>query len=128
MDRQFATLGIKPMLGKTDRAGSPESRYIGKLISEDPDLTRRAAPSTYIDSLEPTMAPTFFIQHGTDDANVPLLQSRNFAKALEAALGSEKVIYHLIDGAGHGTPEFSSTANLDRVFAFLKRTLDVDSP
>ena len=128
MDQQFATLGIEPMLGKTDRAGSPESRYIGKLISADPDLTRRAAPSSYIDTLEPTTAPSFFIQHGTDDANVPLLQSENLARALEAAIGIDKVSYHVIDGAGHGTSEFSSTENLDMVFTFLQRTLDVEAP
>ena len=128
MDRQFEELGINPVLGKTDRPGSPESRYVGKVISEDPDLTHMAAPSSYLDTLDPTTAPRFFIQHGTADANVPCTQSENFAKELKVAIGSDKVIFHALEGAGHGTPEFSSEPNLDLVFEFLETALRALSP
>ena len=124
MDAQFAASGIEPVLGKTDRAGSPESRYLGRLISEDPELTKRADPSHYIETLDPAAAPSFLIQHGTDDRNVPMLQSEGFARKLREALGDGKVTYHVLEGAGHGTSEFSSRENLDLVFEFLDRVLN----
>ena len=127
MDAQFAELGIQPILGKTDRAGSPESRYLGKRISTDPDLTRKADPSSYIETLDPESAPSFLIQHGSHDANVPWLQSEYFAKRLKESIASQKVIYQLIDGAGHGTSEFSTQKNLNAVFEFLENALDVQT-
>lgn len=127
MDEQFETLGIKPTLGATDRDRSPESRYIGQIISADPELTEQANPTSYIGTLDVATAPSFFIQHGTDDANVPILQSKNFANALTAALGGDKVTYRVIEGAGHGTKEFSTEENLNLVFAFLDKTLSVNS-
>ncbi len=125
MDEQFSTLGIEPALGATDRDDSPESRYLGQIITADPKLTSRANPASYLDSLDPGLAPAFFIQHGTDDANVPILQSADFAAALVAALGEDKVTYRTIEGAGHGTDEFSTPENLDLVFSFLDTALDV---
>ena len=127
MDEQFESLGIEPALGATDREESPESRYIGQIISADPERTERANPTHYIDTLDPASAPHFFIQHGTADANVPILQSENFAKALTEALGADKVVYHVLDGAGHGTEEFSTQENLDLIFAFLDETLGVNT-
>ncbi len=126
MDEQFATLGIEPALGATDREDSPESRYLGQIISADPDLTSQANPTSYLGTLDPATAPAFFIQHGTADANVPILQSENFAAALVDALGEDLVSYHVIDGAGHGTDEFSTPENLDLVFTFLASALAVD--
>ncbi len=126
MDKQFETLGIEPALGATDREGSPESRYIGQIISANPELTQQAYPSTYINSLDAETAPHFFIQHGTADANIPILQSENFAAALTTVLGPNKVTYGIIEGAGHGTEEFSTEENLDLVFAFIDEALNVN--
>ncbi|MEM7799305.1 MAG: alpha/beta hydrolase [Chloroflexota bacterium] len=126
MDEQFERLGIDPALGATDRNRSPESRYIGQRISLDSELTEQANPTAYIDTLDVETAPSFFIQHGTEDANVPLLQSENFAAALTAVLGEDKVTYHVIEGAGHGTEEFSTEENLDLVFEFLDEALGMN--
>ena len=126
MDAQFAELGIEPALGATDSANSPESRYLGEIISADPARTALANPITYIDSLDIATAPRFLIQHGTADANVPLLQSELLFNALTSALGSDHVAFDLLDGAGHGTAEFSTEANLQRVLSFLDRALDID--
>lgn len=127
MDEQFEQLDITPALGATDRDGSPESRYIGQIISADPDLTERANPTNYISTLDPATAPSFFIQHGTADANVPILQSENFANALSEQLGADKVVYSVLEGAGHGTEEFSTDENLDLIFTFLNETLSISS-
>lgn len=124
MDDQFAQLGIEPALGDTDRDGSPESRYIGQRISEVPDLAEQANPTSYINTLDPETAPSFFIQHGTADANVPILQSENFAQSLTDVLGEDRVKYHILEGAGHGTDEFYTEENLDLIFEFLASALN----
>jgi len=123
MDEQFETLGVTPSLGKTSSETSPESQYIGQIITADEKLTQKSNPATYLDSLDKAKAPSFFIQHGTKDTNVPYLQSENFATLLTETIGSEKVEFELLDGAGHGTQEFTTDDNVKKVFEFLDKTL-----
>lgn len=123
MDAQFAAAGITPAMGTTSSATSPESQYIGQLITQDPELTQQANPATYINTMTQETAPRFLIQHGTADANVPAQQSIDFAALLTATLGENKVKLVLLEGAGHGTSEFTAQANLDQVFAFLDQVL-----
>lgn len=123
MDEQFAAAGITPKFGETSSDSSPESQYIGQNITIDPELTQQANPETYVDTLSPETAPSFFIQHGTADSNVPLQQSEDFAALLETQIGSDKVTFEIIEGAGHGTSEFDAAENLDIVFAFLDSVL-----
>lgn len=119
MDEQFATSGITPVFGKTSSDASPESQYIGQLITNDPELTQKANPATYISSMHLETAPYFLIQHGTADGNVPTQQSIDFAELLMASIGNEKVTLELLENAGHGTQEFTATENLNKVFLFL---------
>ena len=123
MDAQFAAAGITPAMGKVASDSSFESKYVGQLITKDEALTRRASPATYIPRMVPTTAPRWFIQHGTADTNVPTQQSVEFAAALKAAIGDDKVTVELLTGAGHGGSQFETTANLDKVFAFLDKAL-----
>lgn len=123
MDEQFEAAGITPKFGKTTSETSPESQYIGQLISNNPELTGKANPSTYITTMKSETAPSFLIQHGTADGNVPSQQSIDFAAQLKAALGDSKVSLELIEGAGHGTSEFTTQENLDKVFDFLDGVL-----
>lgn len=102
---------------------SPESQYIGQLITIDQELTQKTNPETYIYTLKADNAPSFLIQHGTADANVPSQQSIDFAAQLKAAIGDGKVTIELIEGAGHGTEEFTSPENLDKVLKFLDSVL-----
>jgi acetyl esterase/lipase len=117
MDRQFRASGI----GRADHDApdSPESRLLGKPITEAPGLVRDASPATYITPDD----PPFLIQHGTRDPLVPTEQSVLFAQDLRKALGPGKVMLDLIEGAGHGGREFSSPENLKKVIGFLDRTL-----
>ncbi|HET6544303.1 MAG TPA: alpha/beta hydrolase [Chryseolinea sp.] len=117
MDPQFRASGK----GKTDHdeANSPESELVGKQITSAPELVKRASPATYISKND----PPFFIQHGTEDPLVPVEQSKNFYSELIKVLDKDKVSMILLEGAGHGGPQFGAAENLDKVFAFLDRYL-----
>lgn len=123
MDDQFEESGVERMevmgVSKTSVEDSAESKYIGQLITIDPELTQQANPTTYLDTMDTDNAPSFFIQHGTADGNVPTQQSIEFATALTEIFGDHKVQLDLIEGAGHGTSEFDEPSNLDKVFSFL---------
>lgn len=123
MDAQFGASGITPAMGATSSETSPESQYIGQLITNDPELTQQANPATYISTMAKETAPAFLIQHGTADGHVPVQQSLDFADVLTSALGEDKVTLVLLEGAGHGTSEFTTQENLEMVFAFLDQVL-----
>ena len=54
---------------------------------------------------------------------MPVEQSKDFYAALIKVLNKDKVTMILLEGAGHGGPQFGSAENLDKVFAFLDRYL-----
>lgn len=113
MDAQFKASGK----GKADKglATSGESRFLGRIIGEVPELVHAANPTTYITP----QCPPFLIQHGDLDPLVPVEQSIQFAAALKAKLPAGRVELDIFQGAGHGGEAFESAANLDRIFAFL---------
>jgi acetyl esterase/lipase len=117
MDEQLAKNG----LGPTDHNEpfSPESRYLGRPISDVPDKVRLASPITYVG---PCMAP-ILIQHGRADNLVPFQQSVQLSEAIEARVGTDRFALDLFDGAVHDDPHFTSDENLDRVFDFIERRL-----
>jgi len=117
MDAEFAALGQSAAMGATNSANSPETKYLGATIGSaaaEP-LVAQASPLTYIDSMDPPM----FVQHGTADRNIPITQSQNFADSLARSIGAEKVSYHVLEGAGHGTSQFSAASNVSMVLDFL---------
>lgn len=117
MDDQFIQSG-KGIASHNDK-NSPESRLLGKKITEIPETVRKTNPAAYISVGD----SPFLIQHGTDDNTVPAQQSENFYKDLVAVMGKDKVTLNLLQGAGHGGPAFSSKENLDLVFRFLDKYL-----
>lgn len=121
MDAQFVSLGLDPMLGPTNGPDSPESQYLGIAVGdpEASNLVKSASPLSYISPDDPAI----LIQHGTSDRNVPFLQSAVFADALSEVLGSDKVEFDKMTGAGHGGEAFLNENNLERVFSFLKAHL-----
>lgn len=125
MDNQMSALGLTPKLGLTSSSTSPESLYVGADISkeENKELAERANPTNYITEND----AAFLIQHGTNDTNVPVTQSENFAKALENILGSDKVVFEAMQGAGHGdfgeVKLFETEENIQRVFEFIDNNL-----
>jgi len=113
MDDQYAMLGVKGMPHSTP--DSPESEVIGKHIINASSEVRAFNPETYITKDD----PPFFIQHGSKDPVIPYLQSTVFAENLYKVLGKEKVSFELLEGAGHGGPQFSDPKNLEKIFSFL---------
>lgn len=85
-----------------NRAGSPESKLLGggEVLPNEAGI-KRVNPITYVDEAD----PPFLIIHGTKDRTVPLNQS----EAMDHALKSVKVesTLHIIEGAGHGGPDFA---------------------
>lgn len=103
----------------TNSETSPESQLIGKAIQSAPELVAKANPTTYISADD----AAFFIQAGSMDRNIPYSQSRNFYEAVKKVLGNEKVSFELLEGAGHGGPQFSEASNIEKVIAFFDKYL-----
>jgi len=121
MDEQFAALGLTPKMGATSLESSPESAYLGAVVgsTEAEAAVAAASPQTYITSDD----PAFMIQHGTADTNIPITQSIDFSNLLSDTLGADNVIFEQLEGAGHGTSEFSTAENVAKVLDFLDSRL-----
>ncbi|MFJ7738736.1 alpha/beta hydrolase fold domain-containing protein [Lysinibacillus sp. NPDC097287] len=119
MDEQFEASGITPMMGTTNSDSSAESKYIGGNVAENEELAQKANPANYISEND----PYFFIEHGTEDANVPTQQSIDFAEKLQKVIGENKVTLTLLEGAKHGGEQFDTDDNLKKVFNFFDGVL-----
>lgn len=117
MDDQFTASGVAGQVHNT--ADSPESAYLGALITTVPDLVAACNPETYITKDD----PAFFIQHGTADVMIPTQQSIDFAANLTKVLGADKVTYESLEGAGHADAAFTTTENVAKALAFLDSVL-----
>lgn len=117
MDEQLIASGM----GKPDHsaADSPESKLLGRPITEVPDLVRFASPMTYIKA----NMPPFLIQHGLKDEIVPIQQSLNFAAEIERSADSKRVTLEILTDATHGDPLFETPQNVARVLDFLEQQL-----
>jgi acetyl esterase/lipase len=100
-------------------ADSTASRLIGAPVGANTGAALDASPISYVSS----SAPPFLIQHGRADCTVPWLQSEALAGALRASNPPSDVTVEYFEGAEHGGAPFSSAANIDRVVAFLRRSL-----
>jgi len=120
MDEQLSETGmINANQGPHAAVSSPESRLLGRQISQISDLVRAANPETYI---RPGLPP-FFIQHGYSDDTVPFQQSVNMAAKLSAVLGKDQVTLELLTGARHADPAFETAQNIQKVLDFLDKHL-----
>ena len=98
--------------------GSPESALLGggEVLPQTEGI-KRINPITYVDQDD----PPFLIIHGSKDPTVPLNQSTALHDALQNAGVSTKL--HVIDGARHGGPEFSTPEIQKMKAGFLKRSI-----
>lgn len=128
MDKELKNLGIRPQLRGAavedpnqpvsdevhGAADSPASLYMGRKLSDVPELVNENNPTNYISE----NAPHFFIEHGTSDNVVPYTQSVTFAEKLKEK-SKNKVEIELVVGAKHGGPEFTTEENLSRIYKFI---------
>lgn len=117
MDNQYKQSGVKGF--PTNIPTSYGSKYLGRLVTEVPDLARKANPETYITPDDPPV----FIQHGTIDNWVPVQQSIEYAAKLKAVLGDDKVFIEIMPGVAHGGQPFNNSENVAKVLDFLDQYL-----
>jgi acetyl esterase/lipase len=101
----------------TDAPDSPEGRLIGGAVPENKEKAKAASPTTYVTKDD---AP-FLIIHGDKDPLVPAAQSTELHELLEKTGVPTKLI--ILQGAGHGGPQFNSRETMAQVEEFFARTL-----
>lgn len=93
------------------------AKLLGSTVLEVPEAARDTSAFYQVDKND----PPFLIMHGSVDPGVPLEQSQKFHDALQkAGVESELVI---IEGAGHGGPEFNTYEVEKKVRAFFTKHL-----
>jgi acetyl esterase/lipase len=114
MDEQLAELGLGPCDHNEEH--SPESMYMGRKITElDKAYVNKANPMTYING----NLPPIFIQHGSSDFQVPMLQSKIFVEEITRKLGPDRVVFEILEGAFHADPAFETPENMAKAIRFM---------
>ena len=113
---QRRQIGDKPL---PDHARSGEDLIFGGPFSKVPEKYRAASAIEYIGS----GCPPFYVQHGTADEVIPVVQSLVFFDKLTAAIGKDRVELHLVENAGHFDRAHSSPGNIKASIDFLDRFL-----
>ena len=90
---------------------------LGTPVPNAPDLAKDGSALYQVSSDD----PPFLIMHGSEDPGVPLAQSIRFHSALKE-VGVDAELF-VVEGAGHGGPEFKSEEVEGRVLEFFERTL-----
>ena len=117
MDAQLAAAGLGPC--DHNEPDSPESKYLGTVITQIPDLVAQSNPLTYIhDGLPPML-----VQHGDRDHLVPCGQSEILCQAIWERVSDAQVTFEILAGADHADPLFNTPENMARVFRFLSTHL-----
>ena len=113
MDAELTESGLGP--GDHSKRNSPESKLLGRRITDVPALVKFASPMTYIKR----RVPPFLLQHGLKDDTVPVQQAIRFAEQMKEIAGEEKVTLEILKDATHGDPLFETPRNIRRVLDFF---------
>jgi acetyl esterase/lipase len=106
----------EPMIQRQGE-GSAIQQLLGGTLEEKKDLARSASPVTWVSKED---AP-IFIMHGTKDHLVHARQSQLLADMYTAV--GVPVEIEILEGAGHGGPEFSAGDRPERIRKFLEEHL-----
>jgi acetyl esterase/lipase len=99
---------------------SPEGFLLGGInVFENKEKAAAAAPQTYI--TKERRIPPFLLVHGDCDKIVPFGQSVLLYEKLRDT--GKKVDFYKLEGADHGSGEFSSSAVYDLMEAFIKENI-----
>jgi acetyl esterase/lipase len=90
---------------------------LGALPDTAKDLAELASPVAHIDRSDPPL----FLIHGDQDPQMPINQSHELQGAYEKA--GLDVHFDVVHGAAHGGDAFFLPEHLDKVIAFLRRTI-----
>jgi len=90
--------------------------WLGNSRAADPEVYKRASPTTYIDE----KAPPFYFFHGSNDHVVPVRGSKQFHEKLKFAGVESEYVEHL--GKGH-FDTFLDMAILDHSIEFFDKHL-----
>ena len=99
------------------RNGPAFGGFAGAAISTDPAKALAASSMGHLNGVE----PPFLIMHGTADALVSPVQSKQLFEALRAK--GSKADYVLVKGAGHGDLTWFQQPVIDRVVTWFKAVL-----
>jgi acetyl esterase/lipase len=113
----FQTFVTTPGYEKHAGPESAETKLIGGTVMENQEKAKKVSATTYVSKGD---AP-FLIIHGDKDPTVPIAQSVMFNDMLKKA--GVQADYHCIEGAKHGTPEFSNPEIISKVEVFFKKHL-----
>lgn len=118
MDEAFKASGAG--VPDHNEAQSPESQFLGAQITKVPELTRLASPIAHVG---PDTVP-FQIVHGGIDQVVPVEQSIEFARAINAAAGEGRARLRIAEGKlHHGDPWYHERWVSDLCLDFLDEVL-----
>jgi acetyl esterase/lipase len=109
--------GLPTAMVQRENPNSVLAQLFGGRISEKLDLAKRASPVTWATK----EAAPMLIMQGTKDPLVPLDQSQRLADRLKS-VGAD-VTLDVIDGAGHGGPQFTTPEKLGLLLGFLEQHL-----
>lgn len=98
-------------------AAYTQTMFLGYPIAERPEEGKKACPALLVDE----NTPPFLMLHGTQDKRVPHEQSEEMYEALEAHNIPAEL--YLINGAGHGAPEFLQPPVRKIILEFFDRWL-----
>ncbi len=104
----------EPMVQR-ENPDSVIAQLLGGPLSEKLELARRASPVTWATKA----AAPLLIMQGTKDPLVPLDQSQRLADKLKS-VGAD-VTLDVIEGAGHGGPQFTTAEKLKLIFEYLTK-------
>jgi acetyl esterase/lipase len=118
MDADIEATGVSRSTGRNDADDSPESRLVGKSVSDDPAAADEVSPLAYLARATAPL-PAFLIMHGDEDTFIGRGQSERLRDALLASPHQTGVTYHLVAGGGHGSATFQDAATTQIVVDFL---------
>ena len=104
-----------------DTATSPESVLVGGKIQTKKALCNEYNPGSYASSDD----GYFWLEYGTADNGVPYLQGVELADSLSEYIPANRILLHIIAGAGHVDSKFFTDANLDSIAYFLAGALNI---
>lgn len=96
-----------------------EGALLGVSVAEMPEKAKDASPIRFVHD----HMPPFLIMHGTADPLVPHKQSEDLYEKIIAAGKNNYADLYLLEGAGHGTPEFFQPSVQKIAFEFFEKHL-----